>query len=210
MSAEFEIVLHIAFAITMAIAIAMIVVGIIRLKRKIHFPKYTVNATVVSKRAKARRHGKKTDTGTQIVTDTFCYVTFKESDMNILELKVSVNEYMALNKGESGKLTFQGAKFLGFEKPNGEIVYDAAVSETEESTENKKGKKRKQNGAEDNSENENKKSNKKQRKSKVKAEVEGIGENDVPELEAGVENGEIQDTNSDSEDGEAESVASDV
>ena len=182
MSAEFEIVLHIAFAITMTIAAAMIVIGIIRLTKKIRFPKYTVTATVVSKRAKARRHGHKTDTGTQIVTDTFCYVTFKEADTNILELRVSVNEYMALNKGESGKLTFQGGNFLRFEKPNGEIVSEAVfqaenAANEESESENKKDKKRRKN-QKDSLEHENKKSSKKPRKSKVKAEVEGIGDVD--------------------------------
>lgn len=141
MSAEVEIVLHIVSVIIAAIAIAMVVIGIIRWKRKTHCPKFTVNATVVAKRAKVRRHSQNTDTGMQIVTDAFCYVTFRAADTNILELKVSEGEYMALNKGESGKLSFQGANFYCFEKANGEIISKtmcAIENEIKDETESEK------------------------------------------------------------------------
>ncbi|MCH5164017.1 MAG: DUF2500 domain-containing protein [Clostridiales bacterium] len=132
MTDEFDLIYLVVFGITIAIAIAMMVIGIIRWKRRTHCPQFTINATVATKRAKARRHSQKTDTGTQIVNDIFCYVTFREANTNILELKVSVSEYMALNKGESGKLTFKGAKFICFEKSTGEIVSDEINSATKE------------------------------------------------------------------------------
>lgn len=69
-------------------------------------PRLTVNAKVVSKRT--RVSGER--------TSTFYYVTFEVESGDRMELVVKGHESGMIIEGDRGKLTFQGNRFLGFER----------------------------------------------------------------------------------------------
>lgn len=75
-------------------------------------PRLTVSATVLAKRDQVsiHRHDHHRHTST-------CYfVTFEVESGDRMELSLSGSEYGMLIEGDRGKLTFQGTRFLGFER----------------------------------------------------------------------------------------------
>ena len=85
-------------------------------------PRLTVPATVVAKRTNVSRHH--TDntgdmTGAHGYTSTSAttyYVTFQVESGDRMELRLSGTEYGQLAEGDTGKLSFQGTRYLGFER----------------------------------------------------------------------------------------------
>ena len=49
-------------------------------------------------------------------TDTSYYVTFQVESGDRMELSVTGSEYGMLVEGDEGKLSFQGTRYLGFER----------------------------------------------------------------------------------------------
>lgn len=78
-----------------------------------HSPRLTVPATVVAKRTEVSRHH--TD-NTMMHTFTTYYVTFQVESGDRMELTVSGSDYGMLVEGDIGKLSFQGTRYLGFER----------------------------------------------------------------------------------------------
>lgn len=73
-------------------------------------PRLTVGAKVVSKRQHYRR-------GTQnTMGHTWYYVTFEVESGDRMELETEGEEYGMLVEGDAGRLSFQGTRFLGFER----------------------------------------------------------------------------------------------
>ena len=78
-------------------------------------PRLTVAAKVVGKRSEFRR----TMSGKQNVhrnSRTNYYVTFEVESGDRLELELQGHEYGLLVEGDKGKLSFQGTRYLGFER----------------------------------------------------------------------------------------------
>ena len=75
-------------------------------------PKLTVDARVVAKRGHTARHPH--NTGNHI--STTYYVTFEVDSGDRMELHVSGSEFGMLVEGDSGRLCFQGTRYLGFER----------------------------------------------------------------------------------------------
>ena len=73
-------------------------------------PRLTVSAQVVSKRT--RVSGGSGD----LMTSTTYYATFQVESGDRMELSVSGPEYGMLAEGDRGSLTFQGTRYLGFER----------------------------------------------------------------------------------------------
>ena len=69
-------------------------------------PRLTVDATVVTKRTHVWGDHSHTD----------YYVTFQFESGDRLELKIPHNQFGYLVENDSGKLTFQGTRFHGFER----------------------------------------------------------------------------------------------
>lgn len=78
-----------------------------------HSPRLTVPATVVAKRTEVSRHH--TD-NTMAHTFTTYYVTFQVESGDRMELEVDGSDYGMLVEGDIGKLSFQGTRYLGFER----------------------------------------------------------------------------------------------
>lgn len=79
-------------------------------------PKVTVNAKVVAKRSKTT-HFHREDNGLMFMNlASIYYITFEIQSEDKVEMRVNVTDYRRLYKGDCGKLTFQGTRYISFEK----------------------------------------------------------------------------------------------
>ena len=112
----FGIMFTIVFILVIGTFIVVAVKGIGQWNKNNHSPRLTVPATIVAKRANVshHRHGGVNDHHHH--TSTSYYVTFQVESGDRMELHVAGTEYGLLVEGDSGKLTFQGTRYLGFER----------------------------------------------------------------------------------------------
>lgn len=121
MSAVFTIfpILFLAvFALVLGVFIFTAVKGISRWSKNNRSPVLTVDASVVTKRDAYRRHIHH-GAGTQGMYHTYSsqyYVTFQFESGDRMELQVDESQYGLLCEGDFGKLTFQGTRFLVFQR----------------------------------------------------------------------------------------------
>ena len=115
--AGFDLLFSILFPILFLVVLGMIlyaIIGNIRTWNKNnHSPRLTVPATVVAKRMEVSHHH--TD-NTMMHTFTTYYVTFQVESGDRMELRLSGAEYGMLAEGDRGRLTFQGTRYLSFER----------------------------------------------------------------------------------------------
>ena len=76
-------------------------------------PRLTVSAQVVTKRTQVSHHHHQESMSH---TSTSYYATFQVESGDRMELSVSGSEYGMLAEGDQGSLTFQGTRYLGFER----------------------------------------------------------------------------------------------
>ena len=107
----FEIVFFIMFALFLVVFISIIVKGIGEWNKNNHSPRLTVPATVVAKRTNFRRSA-----GEHHHTSTSYYVTFQVESGDRMELHMSGSQYGLIVEGDQGILTFQGTRFLDFQR----------------------------------------------------------------------------------------------
>ena len=87
-----------------------------------HSPRLTVQAAVVAKRTQVSRHrnanaGDATGAhGYTTSSVTTYYVTFQVESGDRMELQVGGAEYGMLVEGDTGKLSFQGTRYLSFQR----------------------------------------------------------------------------------------------
>ena len=112
---------QIMFTLTFVLVISMFVVtavrGIREWNKNNNSPRLTVPATVVAKRTNVTRHRHGGANGHHHhTTSTSYYVTFQVESGDRMELHIAGTEYGMLVEGDSGKLSFQGTRYLGFER----------------------------------------------------------------------------------------------
>ena len=78
--------------------------------RNNHSPRLTVEATVVGRR------GHRSGGGPNHSAHTSYYITFQVESGDRMELQIPANEYGYIVEGDKGRLTFQGTRFLSFER----------------------------------------------------------------------------------------------
>ena len=76
-------------------------------------PRLTVSAEVVTKRTNVSHHHHQ---DSMSHTSTTYYATFQVESGDRMEFSVSGAEYGMLAEGDQGSLTFQGTRYLGFER----------------------------------------------------------------------------------------------
>ena len=110
------ILVMLIFAVTFVGVLVVLIQCIAQWNKNNHSPRLTVPATIVAKRANVshHRHGGANDHHHH--TSTSYYVTFQVDSGDRMELHVAGTEYGLLIEGDSGKLTFQGTRYLGFER----------------------------------------------------------------------------------------------
>ena len=104
----FSIMFTIVFMLAIGMFIVIAVKGIGQWNKNNRSPRLTVPATIVAKRTNVSRH--------HHGTSTTYYVTFQVESRDRIELHVAGHEYGMLIEGDSGELTFQGTRYLGFER----------------------------------------------------------------------------------------------
>ena len=109
----FNIMFNIVLILILCMVVFMIVQLVIRWSRNNHSPRLTVNAVVSSKRTDVTHHHSSTST---FASSTRYYVTFQVESGDRIELNVTGYDYGMLAEGDTGRLSFQGTRFLGFER----------------------------------------------------------------------------------------------
>ena len=113
----FHIMFTRVFALFFVLFIVTAVKGISQWNKNNHSPKLTVPATIVAKRTNVSRHRSGGANGHHHHhTSTTYYVTFQVESGDRMELNVAGHEYGMLAEGDKGKLSFQGTRYLGFER----------------------------------------------------------------------------------------------
>ena len=112
----FGIMFTIVFVLVIGTFIVIAVKGIGQWNKNNQSPRLTVPATVVAKRTNVshHRHGGVNDHHHH--TSTSYYVTFQVESGDRMELHVAGTEYGLLIEGDRGNLTFQGTRYLGFDR----------------------------------------------------------------------------------------------
>ncbi len=113
----FGVIFFVTFFVILAIIIARAIRGAKQWNNNNNSPVLTVDATVVAKRADVSHHHH-TDANNMsyMNSSTTYYVTFEVASGDRMELHVRDNEYGMLVEQDVGRLTFQGTRYLGFER----------------------------------------------------------------------------------------------
>lgn len=117
-----EYIVPIFFIIVIGMFIFTAVQGIGTWHKNNNSPELTVHAVVKTKRLNvdSYQNGVGGDMsgahGFYETTDTTYYVTFEVESGDRMEFSVSGKEYGMLAEGDTGRLTFKGTRYLGFER----------------------------------------------------------------------------------------------
>ena len=113
----FRIMFALAFVLVIGMFLVFAVKGIAQWNQNNHSPRLTVPAVIVAKRTNVTRHHHSGAGGHHHHhTSPSYYVTFQFGGGDRMELLVSGSEYGMLVEGDQGDLSFQGTRYLGFER----------------------------------------------------------------------------------------------
>ena len=114
----FQVMFSLAFFLIFGMFIVMAIKGISQWGKNNRSPRLTVPATVVTKRTNVSHHHHNHGGNGMHHTShsTTYYVTFQVESGDRMELHVAGYEFGLLVEGDQGKLTFQGTRYLGFER----------------------------------------------------------------------------------------------
>ena len=113
----FQIMFFIVFGLAISTVFISLIKGVKEWNKNNHSPRLTVPATVVTKRTDVtRRRSGGTNGHHHYHTSTNYYVTFEVESGDRMELHLSGPEFGLLVEGDNGKLSFQGTRYLGFER----------------------------------------------------------------------------------------------
>lgn len=109
----FEILFFLMFGLFLVVFVVTLLRGMGEWHRNNQSPRLTVQAAVVAKRQYTAHH----TTGNGAAgSSTSYYVTFQVESGDRFELELAGRDYGVLAEGDQGRLTFQGTRFLGFER----------------------------------------------------------------------------------------------
>ena len=113
----FNIMFTIVFILVIGTFVVMLVKGISEWNKNNHSPRLTVPATIRAKRTNVSRHRHGgANSHHHYHTSTTYYVTFQVESGDRMEFHISGQEYGLLIEGDHGNLSFQGTRYLGFER----------------------------------------------------------------------------------------------
>ena len=110
---SFPVLFEIVFFGRLAVFVVVAIRGLLQWNKNNHSPKLSVAARVVSKREDVSHH---TSDDHMHTTYTHYYATFEVESGDRMEFELHGNEYGLLAEGDLGKLTFQGTRYLSFER----------------------------------------------------------------------------------------------
>lgn len=100
----FSVLFVAVFLLLIGVVVFVIVSNIARAARDRASPRLTVPARVVAKRVQVWNHY------------TYYYATFEVESGDRMELSLDGEDFGLLAEGDAGEMTFQGGKFLSFER----------------------------------------------------------------------------------------------
>ena len=113
----FQIMFFIVFGLILCTVIVTLIKGLKEWNNNNHSPRLTVPVTVVAKRADVTHHRHRgANDHHHYHTSTTYFVTFEVESGDRMELRLEGHEYGLLVEGDEGKLSFQGTRYLGFER----------------------------------------------------------------------------------------------
>lgn len=114
MSSLFPILFTATFLLIFVLFIVTLVQNVGQWRRNNRSPVLTVWARIAAKRTNISRHH--SGGSMHHHTSTRYYATFEVESGDRMELSLSGQEYGLLAEGDQGTLTFQGTRYLGFER----------------------------------------------------------------------------------------------
>lgn len=113
----FSILFFVAFLFVFSMFVLTVLKTITEWNKNNNSPKLTVYATVIKKRTQVSNSDYLDHNGMIHTTSSISYyVTFQVERGDEMEMRLSRNEYIMLAEGDYGKLTFQGTRYISFEK----------------------------------------------------------------------------------------------
>ena len=113
----FQILFLLVFGLAVGISLVSLIRGARQWNKNNQSPRLTVSARVVAKRADvSRRRNLDSDRMAHTSSYTTYYVTFEVESGDRLELTMDGSQYGLLVEGDRGNLTFQGTRYLGFQR----------------------------------------------------------------------------------------------
>ncbi len=112
----FPIFFIVIFVIVIGTFVASAVKGVSTWNKNNNSPRLTVHAKVVAKRNHTSVHNHRHSHHTHRTTSSTYFVTFEVESGDRMELQMDGSEFGLLVEGDEGKLTFQGTRYLGFER----------------------------------------------------------------------------------------------
>ena len=115
----FGILFSLVFVAMFAVIIVSLIKSISQWNKNNHSPRLTVPATVVAKRTNVSSHHHHSHNGTGMGHTTHSstyYVTFQVESGDRMELQLAGHEFGLLVEGDRGMLSFQGTRYLGFQR----------------------------------------------------------------------------------------------
>jgi len=90
--------------------------GILRWNNNNKQPQLTVGSSIVSKRNEVKQHQNHQNDQISSYTRTCYYITFEVDSGDRIEFVVNGEEYGLCAEGDTGQLTFQGTRYMGFQR----------------------------------------------------------------------------------------------
>ena len=119
-----EMLFPVIFILIFQLIIFIFIKGIATWHKNNNSPRLTVSAKIVAKRQNTTHHNQPNAGdmsgahGYHTAISTTYYVTFQVESGDRMEMSVSGSEYGTLAEGDKGTLTFQGTRFLTFNREN--------------------------------------------------------------------------------------------
>lgn len=113
----FGVMFTLVFVLVIGMFVVTAVRGISQWNKNNNSPRLTVSATIVAKRTNVTHHHHNGAGGHHHHhSSTTYYVTFQVDSGDRMEFQVDGTEYGMLIEGDRGELSFQGTRYLSFER----------------------------------------------------------------------------------------------
>ena len=112
MFSVYKALFTIVFVVVLGTILITVIRNLLQWNQNNNSPKLKVDASIVAKRTHVSRRGAMDNT----MHHTTYYVTFQVESGDRMEMNVSGQEYGMLIEGDHGKLTFQGTRYLEFQR----------------------------------------------------------------------------------------------
>jgi hypothetical protein len=112
----FSVLFTIVFVVVIGTIIFRAISGVKQWQSNNQQPVLTVFAEIVSKRSEVHRHTSNNNGQLMDSTSTSYFITFQVQSGDRMELKVQGADFGLLAEGDAGNLTFQGTRFIGFNR----------------------------------------------------------------------------------------------